>query len=186
MKKKTTPSNTSMYFELSFLALFFFMMLAPIFMVIHNHYSESQPEATEESSTREKSTKNTEYHTAPAEPESTPATTPAEPEPTPTTTPAESQLTPTEQISPQPVPSQPTTTPPTTPAPTNNTAPSCYHEEYGICWDELEDNNYSAGLYDREYGRYGTSVIYPDSCDSVCRDIIDDAYEEGWYDGGAY
>ena len=164
-----------MYFELSFLALFFFMMLAPIFMVIHNHYSESQPEATEESSTQEKSTKNTEYHT-----------TPAEPEPTPATTPAESQPTLTEQTPPQSVPSQPTTTPPTTPAPTNNTAPSCYHEEYDICWDELEDNSYSAGLYDHEYGHYGASVVYPDPCDSVCRDIIDDAYEEGWYDGGAY
>lgn len=175
MKKKTTPSSTSMYFELSFLALFFFMMLAPIFMVIHNHYSESQSEATEESPTQEKNTKNTEYHTAPAELEPTPTATPAEPEPTPT-----------EQTPPQSTPSQPTTTPPTTPAPTNNTAPSCYHEEYGICWDELEDNNYSAGLYDREYGHYGASVIYPDSCDSVCRDIIDDAYEEGWYDGGAY
>ena len=175
MKKKTTPSNASMYTELSFLALFFFMMLAPIFMVIHNHYSESQPEATEESSTQEKSTKNTEYHT-----------TPTEPEPTPATTPAESQPTPTEQTPPQSVPSRPTTTPPTTPAPTNNTAPSCYHEEYGICWDELEDNSYSAGLYDHEYGHYGASVVYPDPCDSVCRDIIDDAYEEGWYDGGAY
>lgn len=175
MKKKTTPSSASMYFELSFFALLFFMMLAPIFMVIHNHYSGSQPEATEESSTQEKSTKNTEYHTTPAEPEPAPTTTPAEPEPTPT-----------EQAPPQSVPSQPTTTPTTTPAPTNNTAPSCYHEEYDICWDELEDNNYSAGLYDREYGHYGASVIYPDPCDSVCRDIIDDAYEEGWYDGGAY
>ncbi len=175
MKKKTTLSNASVYIELSFLALFFFMMLAPIFMVIHNHYSESQSEATEESSTQEKSTKNTEYHAAPVELEPTPATTPAEPEPTPT-----------EQTPPQSTPSQSTTTPPTTPAPTNNTAPSCYHEEYGVCWDELEDDSYSAGLYDREYGHYGASVIYPDSCDSVCRDIIDDAYEEGWYDGGAY
>lgn len=175
MKKKTTPSNASVYIELSFLALFFFMMLAPIFMVIHNHNSQSQSNTTEESSTQEKNTTNAEH-----------SITPTEPEPTPATTPAESQPTLTEQTPPQSVPSQPTTAPPTTPAPTNNTAPSCYHEEYGICWDELEDNNYSAGLYDHEYGHYGASVIYPDPCDSVCRDIIDDAYEEGWYDGGAY
>ncbi len=175
MKKKTTPSNASMYIELSFLALFFIILLAPILMVIHNHNSDSQPNTTKESSTQEKNSNNTEHDA-----------TPTEPEPTPTTTPTESQPTPTEQISPQSVPSQPTTAPHTTPAPNNDTAPSCYHEEYGVCWDELEDNNYSAGLYDREYGRYGASVIYPDSCDSVCRDIIDDAYEEGWYDGDAY
>ena len=173
MKKKTTPSNTSMYIELSLLALFFFIMLAPIFMVIHNHNSDSQPNTTEESSTQEKNFNNTEHDATPTEP-------------APTITSTESQPTPTEQTPPQSVPSQPTTAPSTTPTPTNNAAPSCYHEEYGICWDELEDNKYSAGLYDREYERYGASVIYPDSCDSVCRDIIDDAYEEGWYDGDAY
>ncbi len=173
MKKKTTPSNASMYIELSFLALFFIILLAPILMVIHNHNSDSQSNTTEESSTQEKNFNNTEHDATPTEP-------------TPATTPTESQPTPTEQTPPQSAPSQPTTAPHTTPAPSNDTTPSCYHEEYGICWDELEDNNYSAGLYDREYGRYGASVIYPDSCDSVCRDIIDDAYEEGWYDGDAY
>lgn len=162
-----------MYIELSLLALFFFIMLAPIFMVIHNHNSDSQPNTTEKSSTQEKNTNNTEHDTTPKEP-------------APTTTPAESQPTPAEQTPPQSTSPQPTTTPSITPTPTNSTTPSCHHEEYGVCWDELEDNNYSAGLYDREYGRYGASVIYPDSCDSVCRDIIDDAYEEGWYDGGAY
>ena len=175
MKKKTTPSNASMYIELSFLALFFIILLAPLFVVIRNHNSDSQPNTSEESSVQEKSTTNTNNNTSPAEPE-----------PTPVITPAESQPTPTEQTPSQSTPSQSATTPSATPAPANETTPSCYHEEYGICWDELEDNNYSAGLYDREYGRYGASVIYPDVCDSVCRDIIDDAYEEGWYDGGAY
>ena len=175
MKKKTTPSNVGMYIELSFLALFFIILLAPIFMVIHNHNSDSQSNTTDGSSTQENSTTNTDHNI-----------TPTEPEPTPTTTPAETQPAPAEQTPSQSTLPQPTPTPSTTPAPNNNTAPSCYHEEYGVCWDELEDNNYSAGLYDREYGRYGASVIYPDSCDSVCRDIIDDAYEEGWYDGGAY
>ena len=86
--------------------------------------------------------------------------------------------------SPEPTEPEPTQnqTPPNTPEPTKPTTPSCYHEEQGVCWDELEDNNYSAGLYDHEYGHYGASVIYPDPCDAFCRDIVEDAYDEGWYD----
>ena len=61
---------------------------------------------------------------------------------------------------------------------------SCYHEEAGVCWDDLENDAYSAGLYDREYGYHGASYDEPDNCDAVCRDILEDAYEEGWADGG--
>ena len=68
MKKKTTPSNASVYIELSFLALFFFMMLAPIFMVIHNHNSDSHPNITEESPIQEKNSNNTEHDATPTEP----------------------------------------------------------------------------------------------------------------------
>lgn len=165
MKKKTTPGNTGIYIELGVLALFFIIMLSPIFIVIHNHNSESrQPDVTNTPSTPEKgpasSTTNPEHHDTPTDP--APSTTPTEQTPTP-----------------EPVPAQSTPTTPATP-----TAPSCHHEEQGICWDDIEDENYSAGLYDREYGHYGATIDYPDSCDQICRDIIDDAYDEGWYDGG--
>ena len=64
----------------------------------------------------------------------------------------------------------------------NSSPKSCLHFEAGRCWDELEDEAYSAGLYDQQYGRYGASVYYDESCDSICQDILDDAYDEGWYD----
>ena len=85
---------------------------------------------------------------------------------------------------------EPTTQEPTTPTPTQ-TAPSstppqqtttCYHEEAGRCWDDLEDEAYSAGAYDAMYGYYGATLDYPDDCDTLCRDILEDAYEEGWAD----
>ena len=59
---------------------------------------------------------------------------------------------------------------------------SCLHYEEGRCWDELEDEAYSAGLYDARYGYYGGSYIEDDDCDAVCQDILIDAYEEGYYD----
>lgn len=59
---------------------------------------------------------------------------------------------------------------------------SCLHYEEGRCWDELEDEAYSAGLYDARYGHYGGSYIEDDDCDAVCQDILIDAYEEGYYD----
>ena len=41
---------------------------------------------------------------------------------------------------------------------------------------------YYYGTYDRQYGRYGASFDYDDDCDAVCQDILEDAYDEGWYD----
>ena len=59
---------------------------------------------------------------------------------------------------------------------------SCLHYEEGRCWDKLEDEAYSTGLYDARYGYYGGSYIEDDDCDAVCQDILIDAYEEGYYD----
>ena len=59
---------------------------------------------------------------------------------------------------------------------------TCHHEEAGRCWDDLEDEAYSAGAYDHEYGYYGASLDYADDCDTLCRDILEDAYDEGWHD----
>lgn len=84
-------------------------------------------------------------------------------------------------------PSLPSTPAATTPSYTPTPQPvehSCYHEEAGVCWDDLENDAYSAGLYDREYGYHGASYDEPDNCSTICRDILEDAYEEGWADGG--
>ena len=69
----------------------------------------------------------------------------------------------------------------------SNTTPyvkstTCLHYEAGRCWDELEDEMYSSGLYDHSYGYRGASFMTPDDCDSRCQDILEDAYEEGYYD----
>lgn len=98
-------------------------------------------------------------------------------------TPAESD---TKSDSPsEPAPSSSSSTS-TTPSYTPTQQPvehRCYHEEAGVCWDDLENDAYSAGLYDHEYDYYGASYSEPDNCDAICRDILEDAYEEGWADG---
>lgn len=64
-----------------------------------------------------------------------------------------------------------------------STTPSCYHEEDGRCWDDLEDEAYSAGLYDSQFGYYGATLEYAEDCNALCREIIEDAYDEGYADG---
>ncbi|MBR2709637.1 hypothetical protein IKE72_00990 [Candidatus Saccharibacteria bacterium] len=59
---------------------------------------------------------------------------------------------------------------------------SCYHFSNGKCWDDMESEAYSMGLYDHMYGDYGTSLYYEDDCDRECQDLLEDAYDEGWYD----
>lgn len=66
---------------------------------------------------------------------------------------------------------------------TPSTTPSCYHEEDGRCWDDLEDEAYSAGLYDSQFGYYGATLEYAEDCNALCREIIEDAYDEGYADG---
>ena len=77
--------------------------------------------------------------------------------------------------SPQKTESQTYTTPSTT--------SSCYHEEDGRCWDDLEDEAYSAGLYDSQFGYYGATLEYAEDCNALCKEIIEDAYDEGYADG---
>ena len=171
--KQSKPSSTSFYIEISILVLTLFILLTPVFIIIKNQHSGTDSSSSTDSSSTQENTrpKNTEQNAKPTQPtEPTDSqTTPSEQSPSPTTS--------TEQPS---TPTQPAPTPSAAPTPTT---PTCHHEEQGVCWDELEDANYSAGLYDRENANYGATIDYPDSCDSVCRDIIDDAYEEGWYDG---
>ena len=102
-------------------------------------------------------------------PETKSETTETTETPEPTQTP-----TPTPEPEPTPTPTQTYTKP--------STNSSCYHEEAGRCWDDLEDEAYSAGQYDRLYGYYGATLEYADDCDALCREIIEDAYDEGWYD----
>ena len=96
---------------------------------------------------------------------------------------------PTEPVQSQPdTTSQPATTSqpntaPQSPVPTPQSVKSkCYHQENGICLDDYEDEAYSAGLYDYSYGRYGTSLDYPNNCNTACQESLEDAYDEGWYD----
>lgn len=84
------------------------------------------------------------------------------------TEPKESESTPNS------VPSQPYTQPSTTAI--------CYHEEGGRCWDDIEDEAYSAGLYDGQFGYYGATLEYAEDCNALCREIIEDAYDEGYED----
>lgn len=67
-------------------------------------------------------------------------------------------------------------------SPSSSTGTTCRHYESGRCWDDLEDEAYSQGQYDKHYGRYGTSHYEPDDCDSLCQDILEDAYNEGYND----
>ena len=104
---------------------------------------------------------------------------PTSAEPNKTDPPKEEDSTKENTMTESEVPSQPAAQEkPATPAPT----PTCYHEEAGRCWDDLEDEAYSAGQYDRAYGYYGATLEYAENCDALCRDIIEDAYDEGWYD----
>lgn len=116
---------------------------------------EDTPELAPDSSIQEPSSASSEsYSTSPApEPESTPINT---------TSPSIES-----------VPSQ------SIPAIKTN---GCLHQEAGRCWDGLEDEAYSKGLYDKMYGYYGASVYYGSDCDAVCQDILDDAYDEGYYE----
>lgn len=63
-----------------------------------------------------------------------------------------------------------------------STTAICYHEEGGRCWDDIEDEAYSAGLYDGQFGYYGATLEYAEDCNALCREIIEDAYDEGYAD----
>lgn len=58
----------------------------------------------------------------------------------------------------------------------------CIHYENGVCWDELEEQAYDDGRWDKAYGHYGDGYNPPDDCTGFCADLYDDIYEEGFYD----
>lgn len=58
----------------------------------------------------------------------------------------------------------------------------CIHYEYGRCWDDLEDQAYSSGQWDRLFGTEGDDYNPPDWCTGVCADIYEYSYYEGYDD----
>lgn len=85
----------------------------------------------------------------------------------------------------KPGPEEPESTPnsaPSQPYTQPSTTAICYHEEGGRCWDDIEDEAYSAGLYDGQFGYYGATLEYAEDCNALCREIIEDAYDEGYAD----
>lgn len=63
----------------------------------------------------------------------------------------------------------------------NSSSSACAHYEAGRCWDDLENAAYGQGQYDKTYGSYGKSYYETENCDSTCQDILDDAYNEGYW-----
>ena len=164
MKQKQKNINKDFWLWFGGASLILILIISFLAIPYANNYSEP-PAPTETTKTTTKP-KTVEPETTKSEPKSETTETP-EPTPTPTPTPE-----------PTPEPAQTPTQTYTTPSTTH----ACYHEEAGRCWDDLEDEAYSAGQYDRLYGYYGATLEYADDCDALCREIIEDAYDEGWYD----
>lgn len=61
-----------------------------------------------------------------------------------------------------------------------NSGSHCYHYEAGYCWDDIENEAYSSGMWDKNYGYEGDSYAPPSGCTGVCEDIYEDAYYQGW------
>lgn len=66
--------------------------------------------------------------------------------------------------------------------PSSSTTSTCIHYEFGRCWDDIEDEAYSNGLWDKNFGDLGGGYNLPDDCTGVCEDIYEDSYYEGYYD----
>ncbi|MBR2681322.1 MAG: hypothetical protein IKE23_11350 [Exiguobacterium sp.] len=166
MKQKQKSINKDFWLWFGGASLILILIISFLAIPYANNNSGSQiPTETTKPTTKTETTKT---ETTNSEPTSETTETP---EPTPTPTPAS-----TPESSPEPAqtPAQTYTTPSTT--------SSCHHEEAGRCWDDLEDEAYSAGQYDRQFGYYGATLEYADDCNALCREIIEDAYDEGWYD----
>lgn len=71
-----------------------------------------------------------------------------------------------------------------TPAPTlpNHSGSGCVHYESGQCWDEIEDEAYENGRWDKDFGSYGGGYNPPANCTGICKDIYDEAYMQGYED----
>ena len=163
-KNNKSRQKSDQYLWLGVATVVLILIIVLIVIPNTNHNSQS-PLPTNTTKQTENSSKpsddNNKTEPDSTEPVNVPEPTPQEPVPSPTPTQT------------QPQPQQPTT---------YHATPTCYHEEAGRCWDDLEDEAYSAGAYDHEYGYYGASLDYTDDCDALCRDILEDAYDEGWAD----
>ena len=62
----------------------------------------------------------------------------------------------------------------------DSTESRCLHYEEGQCWDEVEEEAYSAGYLD---ATDGSGHMRYTGCSGICEDIYADAYDEGYYDG---
>ena len=160
MKKNSKKFNKDFWLWFGGASLILILIISFLAIPYANNSSEPpKPIETTKPTTESETTKS---ETTKSEPksettETTEPTPTSEPEPEPTQTPAQTYTTP-------------------------STTHSCYHEEAGRCWDDLDDEAYSAGQYDRQFGYYGATLEYTDDCDALCREIIEDAYDEGWYD----
>jgi len=56
----------------------------------------------------------------------------------------------------------------------------CVHYEAGQCWDEIDDEAYESGRWDKDFGHYGGGYNPPEDCTGICADIYDEAYTEGY------
>lgn len=70
------------------------------------------------------------------------------------------------------------------PVPTlpNYSGSGCIHYEAGRCWDEIEDEAYENGRWDRDFGSYGGGYNPPNDCTGICEDIYDEAYTQGYWE----
>ena len=165
MKRKKIKINKDFWLWFGGAALVLILIIS---LIVVPAVSNNQPEtSTPAETTTEKIT----------EPETTESETESK-----TTKTSEPTSTHTPTSTPESKPDPDSGPAPTQTSPKPSTVSSCYHEEAGRCWDDLEDEAYSAGQYDREFGYYGATLEYADDCDALCREIIEDAYDEGWYD----
>lgn len=175
MKKNSKKLNKDFWLWLGGASLILVFIISFLAIPYANNRPELPTPAEATRPTTESEITKPETIKSESEPETTETTEPSKPASTSAPAPAsEPTSTPTSKPESASAPAQTYTKPSTT--------PSCYHEEAGRCWDDLEDEAYSAGQYDRLYGYYGATLEYADDCDALCREIIEDAYDEGWYD----
>ena len=188
-KTQSTPDKR-FFLAVGIIAIIISTIVAVVYSLKYQSPQPTEPATDEDSHYTSQDSTTTEPSSSPDQPSSTTSNPNSE---TPSSSPSSSSNS---------SPSKPSDAQDTTPAtPTDNqsshystpqenytptheggSSSNCLHYEAGRCWDDLEDEAYSTGLYDRQNGYYGASVYYDEDCDAICQDILDDAYDEGLYD----
>ena len=177
-KIQSTPDKR-FFWAVGIIAIIISTIVAVVYSSKYQSPQPTEPATDKDSHYTSQDSTTTEPSSSPDQPSSTTSDPNSE---TPSSSPSSSSSS---------SPSKPSDTQDTTPTtPTDNQSPmheggsssNCLHYEAGRCWDDLEVEAYSTGLYDRQNGYYGASVYYDEDCDAICQDILDDAYDEGWYD----